>query len=373
MAGLWGVNAMSRNVIAFNGKFLSASPTGVHRVARELLTHLDGLLAEQPDLAGERRWSIIKPRDANQPIDLRVIKSRTAGMLTWQPWEQAELPLLAGRAMLVNLCNLAPLARPGVVMIHDAQVFLTPESYGAAFRAWYRFALPRIGRAARLVLTVSEYSRGKLAEFGVAPYDKIEVIHNGADHLLDVAPDDGILARLGVRAGTYVVALANAQKHKNVGILLEAFGRAALLDAQLVLIGRADAAEFGRAGHAAPKNVIFAGSVSDAAMRSLIEHAACLAFPSTTEGFGLPPLEAMALGCPVVIAPRGALPEVCGAAAFTAEPDDPAAWEAAIGSLLQSPALRATRGELGRAQAAAFSWRRSAERLSRLLRRAADG
>ena len=363
---------MTRTAIAFNGKFLSAATTGVHRVAHELLTHLDQRLLEDPDVAAERRWSIIKPRDAFQPLPLRTIQSRTGGVLTWQPWEQGELPIRAGRAMLVNLCNLAPLVRPGVVMIHDAQVFLSPESYSAAFRAWYRFALPRIGRSARLILTVSEFSRRQLAEFRVAPYEKIAVLHNGADHLRRVAPDASIVARLGLRTGAYVVALANVQRHKNIGILLEAFARPGLAGERLILIGRASAADFAHAGHAAPDNVTFAGAVSDAEMRSLIEEAGCLAFPSTTEGFGLPPLEAMSLGCPVVIAPRGALPEVCGSAALTAEPEDAAAWEAAIVSILGSPSFRSQLGDLGRAQASLFEWRKSAERLSMLIRQAAD-
>jgi glycosyltransferase involved in cell wall biosynthesis len=359
--------------IAFNGKFLAAAPTGVHRVAHELIASLDELLATDGGLANERRWSLIKPRDANRPIPLEVIEPRTAGLLTWQPWEQGELPFLAGRSLLVSLCNLAPIFHPGLAMVHDAQVFLSPESYSAAFGAWYRFALPMIGRSARLILTVSDYSRSKLVEFGVAPFEKIEVIHNGADHLTRVRAEPAVIARLGLVAGAYVVGLANVQKHKNIRILMEAFGRPGLRDARLVLVGGADATGFGRAGYPPPPNVTFAGGVSDGEMRALFEQAACLAFPSTTEGFGLPPLEAMSLGCPAVIAPRGALPEICGGAAVAAEPGDAGAWETAILAMLGSPGHRAHWSALGRIRAANFTWRKSAERLSNLIRRAADG
>jgi glycosyltransferase involved in cell wall biosynthesis len=363
---------VSRRDIAFNGKFLSAAPTGVHRVAHELIANLDALLADDSRIADERGWTLIKPRDADRPLSLEVIRPRTAGVLTWQPWEQGELPLLTGRSLLVSLCNLAPIFHPGVTMIHDAQVFLSPESYSAAFGAWYRFALPMIGRSARLILTVSDYSRRTLAEFGVSRPEKIEVVHNGGDHLTRVRPDISVVTRLGLRAGGYVVALANAQKHKNIGILMEAFRRPGLHEATLVLVGGAGAAEFGRAGWPPPPNVMFAGFVTDAEMRALFEQAACLAFPSTTEGFGLPPLEAMSLGCPAVIAPRGALPEVCGPAAVTAEPDDAAAWEAAMVAMLGSPEHRAHWSRLGRAQAANFTWRKSAEKLSTLIRQVAD-
>ncbi len=362
----------TRRGIAFNGKFLSAAPTGVHRVAHELIGNLDALLREREDLATERNWSLIKPRDADRPIETAVIRPRTAGALTWQPWEQIELPLVVGTSMVVSLCNLAPIGHRGVTMIHDAQVFLSPQSYTAAFGAWYRFALPRIGRSSRLVLTVSDYSRRKLAEFGVAPYEKIEVIHNGVDHLAGEPADGAILSRLALQADRYVVALANVQAHKNIRVLLSAFGRPALRAARLVLVGAADARAFAAAGLSAPANVTFAGVVSDGELRALLENAACLAFPSTTEGFGLPPLEAMGLGCPVIIAPRGALPEVCGAAAVSADPDEPGAWEAAILAMLDSAEHRRHWSALGRRQAARFTWRKSAERLCGLIRRAAD-
>ncbi len=363
----------ARRGIAFNGKFLSAAPTGVHRVAHELIANLDILLGERSELARERRWSLIKPRDADRPIALSVVKPRTSGVLTWQPWEQLELPLHARGSMLVSLCNLAPVFHRGVAMIHDAQVFVSPQSYGKAFAAWYRLALPRIGRSARVILTVSEYSKRTLVEFGVAPREKIEVIHNGGDHLSRVEPEIGAIERLGLEPGAYVVAMANVQTHKNIGILMEAFGRRGLRTARLVLVGGADARAFGRAGHPPPPNVIFAGVLSDGEMRAVIEQAACLAFPSTTEGFGLPPLEAMSVGCPVVMAPRGALPEVCGSAAVAAEPDDAAAWETAILAMLDSPEHRGRWSALGRVQAANFTWRKSAERLSSVIRQAADG
>jgi glycosyltransferase involved in cell wall biosynthesis len=363
-----------RRAVVFNGKFLSAAPTGVHRVAHELIRHLDILLAENPDRAEERAWDLIKPRDAHRSMGLEVVRERTAGIMTWQPWEQFELPFLARDSTLVSLCNLAPILRTGAItMIHDAQVFLSPESYGPAFRAWYQFALPRIGRSSKLILTVSDYSRRTLAEFGVAPLEKIEVIHNGVDHLAGVARDEGIIQRLGLAPGRYAVALANRQKHKNIPLLLTTFARTAMAHTPLVLVGKSSADDFARIGAPPSANVLFPGAVTDAEMRALFENAGCLAFPSTTEGFGLPPLEAMALGCPAVVAPRGALPEVCGDAAIYGEPDDPEGWESAILGLLEPSAERSLRVEMSRAQAAKFTWRKSAETLLALTRATADG
>jgi len=363
---------MNHRGVAFNGKFLSASPTGVHRVAHELITHADAILAERPDEASERTWSVLKPRDADRSMPLKVVRERTVGALTWQPWEQFELPLYAAGSTLVSLCNLAPLLTGGVAMIHDAQVFISPESYGKAFLAWYRIALPTIGRNSKLILTVSDYSRQRLVEFGVAPLSKIAVVHNGVDHLTHIAPDDSVIGKLGLEPGRYVTALANTQKHKNIRILLEAFARPGLRDTSLVLIGKSRFDDFAAIGAPPSPNVVFAGGVTDAEMRALFANAGCLAFPSTTEGFGLPPLEAMSLGCPVIAAPCGALPEVCGEAALYADPDDAAGWEAAILEVLESASIRAERRSLGLDQAAMFTWAASAERLLSLVRSIAD-
>jgi glycosyltransferase involved in cell wall biosynthesis len=101
-----------------------------------------------------------------------------------------------------------------------------------------------------------------------------------------------------------------------------------------------------------------------------MEDALCLAFPSTTEGFGLPPLEAMLLGCPAIVAPCGALPEVCGAAALYAGPDDAMAWVAAIRRLADEPDERSTFSQIARDHARQFTWRKAALQLVAELQRA---
>ncbi len=255
-------------------------------------------------------------------------------------------------------------------MIHDAQVFITPESYSRAFRTWYRFVLRQAGRRHRRILTVSHFSKAQLVHYGIAPAERIEVIHNGVDHILRVAADATAIARLGLEPRRYAVALANTQKHKNIALLLQAFARPEMAGLKLVLVGGARQQDFEALGHHVPANTVFAGPASDAALRGLIEQALCLCFPSLTEGFGLPPVEAMLLGCPAMIAPRGALPEVCGSAALTADPDDPAAWSAGLLALAADPAHWTDRSEAGRRHAADFTWDRAARRLLAVL---ADG
>src|SRR5205085_7996249 len=126
------------------------------------------------------------------------------------------------------------------------------------------------------------------------------------------------------------------QVHKNVGVLLKAFSAPALGALTLVLVGADDRASFEARGHTVPTNVVFAGRVDDGELRALLEAALCVAFPSTTEGFGLPPLEGMLLGCPAVMAPCGALPEIGSDAALFASPDDPGQWVSVISNIAVS-------------------------------------
>jgi glycosyltransferase involved in cell wall biosynthesis len=282
-----------------------------------------------------------------------------------QAWEQIELPLFSRGGLLVNLCNTAPLYGDRmVVMIHDAQVFTTPESYSPEFVSWYRFLLPRIGQRADRVLTVSNFSRQQLHAHGICPLEKIEVIPNGIDHLDRSAPDIGLLEHLQLKPGSYVLALASTQQHKNTNVLLKAFSSGRLKGLTLVLFGEATESALRENGYSAPPGTVFTGPVSDGALRGLMAHALCFACPSKTEGFGLPPLEAMTQGCPAIVAPCGALPEACGDAALYADPSDATAWQDAILTLAENPELRQDYATRGRAQASRFTWAAAAKRLA---------
>jgi glycosyltransferase involved in cell wall biosynthesis len=265
------------------------------------------------------------------------------------------------------------LARDAVTMVHDVQVHLSPRSYSRPFRLWYRGVQPAFARRHRLLLTVSDYSRAEIARVGLAPRERVRVVPNGVDHVLRAPGDGSILERLALAPRSYVVALATTQAHKNIGLLLRAFARPELAGLPLVLFGSAGRADFEAAGLPVPANVLFAGRVSDGELRALYESALALAFPSTTEGFGLPPLEAMLVGCPALIAPCGALPEVCGDAALALPPSDPEAWSQALVRLDKYPAERAARGEAGRARASRFTWHAAARTLAAVLAEAAPG
>ena len=358
---------MSFRRLSINGKFLGANPTGVHRVAEQLVRQLGARGNELRELFGETP-GIVVPRNVRHGPEIAFGIER-GGVFRGQLWEQLDLPRLARKDLLLNLCNLGPMASTAAItMIHDAQVFITPESYSWAFANWYRCVLPTIGRRHLRILAVSQFSADQLVRYGVAQAEQISVISNGVDHLLGHKPRAGIIDRLQLRRRGFVVALANVQTHKNIGLLLKAFADPSLASTKLVLVGAAGPKQFEALGHAIPKGVVFTGRIDDGELRALLEAALCLEFPPTPEGFGLPPLEGMPVGCPAVLAPCGALPEVGGEAAMYAAADDPRQWVEAIGRLASDRDLWERYSLAGRERSGLFSWDRAGEKLVEVIR-----
>jgi len=307
-------------------------------------------------------WVLVRPVGA-PPGATKRLPERVLGPGGGTLWEQTVFPLRARKAPLLNLCNTAPLAHDrNIVMIHDAQVYTSPQSYSPAFRLWYRLLLPQLARGGAKIITGSAHARRQLAQFGIGRVEDICVIPHGGDHILSIAPDDQTYRDLNLD-GPFILALSSVQAHKNIKVLLQAKTFASLKGVPLVLAGAADARAFAHAGLPPPDEVVFAGPVTDAQLSGLMRKAAVFAFPSLTEGFGLPPLEAMYLCCPVAVSPGGAIPEVCGDAALYIDPNDPEAWANGLASLIGDPAARETLVAKGRRQAKSFTWSRSCAQL----------
>ncbi|KUR70385.1 hypothetical protein AQZ52_16260 [Novosphingobium fuchskuhlense] len=348
--------------VVFNGKFRAGGLNGVHRVAARLITEVDELLAAAPS-PDDPPCALIVPRGCADGLPLRAIQLIEDDRPASQGWEQFRLPRLAAGGLLVNLANLAPLAhRPKVTMLHDAQFLRADSSYPWRQRLGYRLLTPLMARSSAQVLTVSAFSAGELARGGVTGSNVAAVLHNGADHILETEPDPEALARLGLAQRGYALMFGSPKAYKNNAVVFAAFSGGALAPLRLVVVGPSRAA-LEAAGLAPPADAVFAGPCNDAALRALYEGAEALLFPSRTEGFGLPPVEAMLCGCPVIAAPCGAVPEVCGDAARYADPDDPAAWRAALAGLPRADLVTA-----GRAQAGRYTWARAGQRLLAGLR-----
>ena len=320
--------------VAINGRAtVRREIGGVERVAIELAARLPALRPE--------RYRVLRPPPA---------LAHAAGHV----WEQALLPLGArGSRLLLSPANLAPLAgTDNVVYVHDAAPLREPAWFSRGYGAWHRLALRRLARGARLLLVPSAFVRGELGELlGVEP-ERVRVVPPGVDPRFAPGAAEG--ARPAGQQRPYVLAVGTDSARKNLALLerlapeLEAAGLDVLLAGSTRPYLRGEPGGARRLGY-----------VPEAALPALYAHAAVLALPSLYEGFGLPCLEAMACGTPVVAADRAALPEACGGAALLADPADPAAFGAALIAAAgpERERLRAA----GLERAGELSWERSAQ------------
>jgi len=349
-------------MIRVNGRFLTQRVTGVQRYATELVRALDRLAPDE-DIA------ILAPPGPRADLDLRNIRTITVGRTRGQPWEQLELPLAARGHLLFSPCNTGPaLVRNQVVTIHDAAVFEVGQSYSWAFRTWYRLLQPWLCRQTRMVITGSEFSRACLQKHCGAT--RVRVIPLGHEHILHEAPDPSILpsaaghALCGGRGQSptptsaltprpYLLAVSSAGWHKNFSAIEQALRILGREDLDVLVAGGRDDRIF---SDTATTGVRYLGYVTDAQLRALYENATCLVHPSLHEGFGFPPLEAMAAGCPVLASRAASLPEVCGDAVLYCDQRDPGDLAARLDELLRSPEQAARMRAAGLERAARFTW-----------------
>jgi glycosyltransferase involved in cell wall biosynthesis len=351
---------MGERVIFINGRFLAQPVTGVQRFAIEVLKALDGLIARgEVDLRG-RQIEILAPPEVCHRLPLHNIKVRQAGRLKGNLWEQFDLPWQARSGLLVGLCNINPVLHlRQVITLHDASVFAVPEAYSPAFRLKYQLVLRIVGRTARRVITVSNFSKAELIRFCGIQAGKVTVISEGSEHILAVPPDDGVFAKHAFGARPYVLAVGSNSPHKNYAGLLQAAGLLAAEPFDFVFAGGTFGSVFRTRQVGLPANVHTLGYVSDAELRALYQRADCFVYPTFYEGFGLPPLEAMRVGCPVVVSRSAALPEVCGEAALYVDPHRPEEIAAQIVKARQPDVQQELRAR-GLQQAARFSWKNTA-------------
>jgi len=282
-----------------------------------------------------------------------------------QTWEQLELPRHAQGGILVNLGNTAPvLARRRIVVIHDAGVFRRPESYSVGFRLWYRILHHVLSRQGTRIVAVSEFARQELVNFLKIPADSVSIVSEGADHIGRLAAQDDALVSAGLRPLHYVLAVGNLAPHKNLGALSQVSATLAARGTPLVITGGFNSSTFsGQAQGGLPSDASYIGRVSDEALKALYTHAACFVFPSLYEGFGLPAVEAMACGCPVVAADVPGLRETCGDAVLYCSPRDPADIMAKVLHVIEDQKRAAALRAAGLRRAARYRWADAADAL----------
>lgn len=347
-----------------NGRFLTQRITGTQRYAHEILTRLDAMMAppdqlsSQPSSAPWPAVHILVPRDSSEMSPYKHLKVSTVGRRTGRLWEQIELPYHARGGVLFTPCGGAPiLHRRNIVTIHDAAVFASPAGYAPLYRIWYRWLYRALCHTALHVFTVSNFSRSELIKYCRADLARLTVTYLGSEHAAREPADPAILAEWGVRAFQYVFTVSSRAPNKNLDGLLAAFSHFPAAKLDLVLAGARNARVFPKPNHF-DSAVIDLGYISEAALRALYENAACFVFPSLYEGFGLPPLEALALGCPAVVSDANSLGEIFRPVATLCDPHDARDIAARIVEAMQATPEHRDRC---RQFAHGFSWDECAE------------
>ena len=322
---------------------------------------LNARAAARPELGGVERWA--RELAARLPTlgDYEVIRpSATLSHRVGHAWEQVVLPHRARRArLLLNPANLAPLAFPrNAVVIHDVAALRGPQWYSPLYARWQRALLPAIAKRARVVITVSEFSKRELRELlGVDAH----VVPGGVDHRFhpDADPEPA-KAALGLTR-PYVLTVASRTARKNLSALDATSRRLGDEGIDLVAAGGERPQFRDEAAATGPARAL--GHVPDAHLPGLYAGARAFVLPSWHEGFGLTCLEAMACGVPVVAANAGARPETCGDAAVYADPSDPDEIARQVLRAIEDDAL----GAKGPRRAARFTWERTAAEVNALL------
>lgn len=262
-----------------------------------------------------------------------------------------------------------PTRRPSVVTVHDLMIMDHPDWYERGEGWGFRHCMEQLATGAARVITDSEDVAGQLVRRVGLARERITVVSLAVGdefrHQAPAADIERVCADLGVRPGSFLLAVGNLSTRKNLGTLVRALGQVEAASLPLVLAGRpgigADEVHDEIRRQKVTDRLRFAGYVPDADLPALVQGALALVHPAVDEGFGLPPLEAMAAGTPVIAARAGSIPEVVGDAAELVDPLDDRAWAEAIDLIASDGELRAAMAASGRFRAAAFTWDRVAE------------
>lgn len=329
-----------------NGRFLTRRPTGVDRYAREIVSELDKL-TNKGDL------TLVVPANVEpvSMLELHSIEVESFGVHKGQLWEQLDLAEYSRRTNreIVNLCNTAPFFRAGIVCIHDMNVRANPSFYSLAFRTWYRILFALITKSAKCIITVSDFSRKEIEKYYPVTKGNINVIPNAWQHMCDIEEDRSVLARNDLGRNSFYFAMSSLAPNKNLRWLVET----ARLNPQetIVVAGGINTKIFGEHKFPTADNVIYLGYITDGEAKSLMSTCKGFLFPTFYEGFGIPPLEALACGASVVVSDTKVMREVYGRCAHYVDPTTPCEnLEELMRNEIESPKAVLSR----------FSWKKSA-------------
>ncbi|WP_459815001.1 glycosyltransferase family 4 protein [Campylobacter concisus] len=341
-------------MLIVNARFLTQNITGVQRYAIEISKQLKTILNDQVLFVSPK--NIIHNKIAEE-LEVCVV-GKNRGHI----WEQFDLPiyLIKNKSpLLLNLANTAPICYGNnIVTLHDIAFERFSENFDWKFGIFYRLLIPRITKKAIKIITVSKFSKQEICDFYKIPSQKICVIYNAASNIFHQTIKN--------YSEKYVLAVSSLNYQKNFHSLIRAFNMLDDNSIKLFLVGdiNRNFADIGLLKDIqGNKNIVFKGRIDDDELISLYSNAVCFIYPSLYEGFGIPPLEAQACGCPVVCSNVASLPEVCGDSVVYFDPYSIEDMRDKIQMVLDDEKLRDELRVKGFENVKRFSWERSTERI----------
>lgn len=362
--------------IGFNCRFMHAAYlTGVERYARNLLVSMIE--------AGEHdEFVLFGCKDQSGAISKRSNVSflgscNYKSAILRQAWEQIALPRLARKArvdLLINPSNTAPLYFDrNVIVIHDLAFLEHPEWFSSGFVRLYKAVVPKAARRAEAILTVSEFSKSRIVDMLGVPHEKVHVVCQGVDPAFHPTAK-GEVQRVRRKFGLnqpYVLFVGSITPRKNLSTAIAAFAivKKKLSTPHILAVAGVNSFQFPKQGRPHPigcgagedDDIRAIGYADDDDLPGLYTGADVLVYPSLYEGFGLPPVEAMACRTPVITSNCTSLPEAVGDAAIIVDPKDADEIANSILKILGNPELAGNLRERGLERAKLFNWKTTAQ------------
>jgi glycosyltransferase involved in cell wall biosynthesis len=364
--------AISAPLLAPAGSYRSA---GIHTYIQHSLQHLPAadpalcltLFAAHPPAGLPPSIEVQRPRWNTDRPALRIL------------WEQSTLPIAARQADVLHATAfVAPIvhSRPTVVTIYDVSFALFPQFFRGLNQTYLRLGTRWSARRAQRIIAISECARRDVHRLYGVPLDRITVAYPGVDETLSRVDPDRVqeFRRMKNLPDKFLLYLGTLEPRKNLTMLVRAFAqlKREYPEAVLVLAGGigwlADELFAAMAECGVKDSVLLPGYVAAAEKALWYAAATAFVFPSRYEGFGMPPLEALACGTPVVTSNAGSLPEVVGEAGLLLAPDDVSGWAAALKRVWTDAAYRAELADRGVKQAQRFTWQATSHQIAQTYR-----
>ncbi len=355
-------------MIYVNGRFLQQNQTGVTRFAYEIC----------------RAWAnkgvefvlCCPPGETKKCYDISKFVIIVCGWGKSHFWEQVALPIwfakIKGEKILVNFTSLGPVwVRKKVMTIHDLAFMVNPKWYSRPYSIFYRWLTPLCASSSLHILTVSEFSKSEIVRLIPVEANKITVVYNAVASSFYNASFHSKSPEWSKFNEKYILAVSSIDPRKNFPVLLRSLRYVADKEIKLYVIG-GNAAIYTESVRnlckvAGSEKVRWLGRVSDEDLKWYYSHSLCFIYPSLYEGFGIPPLEAMACGTPTIVSAIPAIKEVCGNASLYINPYDEKDIAEKINKLTSDIKLRNDLISRGYVCCSKFGWTKSAELVSNAI------